>query len=369
MAYPIIICGTEFSGKTAICLGLFQKFQEIGLRVGYFKPIGFGLKTVEGRLIDPDTILMKEVMSLEEPLEIITPIVLGRWYLELLSDEPQRLVQKITEAYGELSKEKDLVIVEGPPRPEVLTCLQCDIPRLSGELGAKIVFIVKGSGDEIVEEIVLYKTFIEGGGGDLMGTIVNFVPRQLIERVKGIFLPALERCGIVSMGVVPDRKELSLPSVEDIVRELNAEVLAGREHLDRLVEGYLVGAMTPESALNWLRRGAGSALITGGDRTDLILTALEADMSVVVLTGNLYPALGVLTRAEEKGIPILLVPQDTYTTVRQLEGVSGRITSSPSSLKKIRLTRDIVGEYVDWKRIVDDYIEWRHREKPHGSPQ
>ncbi|MFB0543669.1 MAG: phosphotransacetylase family protein [Candidatus Bathyarchaeia archaeon] len=369
MAYPIIICGTEFSGKTAICLGLFQKFQEIGLRVGYFKPIGFGLRTVEGRLIDPDAVLVKEVMSLEEPLEVITPIVLGRWYLELLSSEPQRLIEKIVGAYKDLSKGKDLVIIEGPPKPEILTCLRCDIPRLSGELGAKVVLVVKGSGDEIVEETILYKKFIEGSGGDLMGVIVNFVPRQVIERVKGILLPALERCGVESLGVVPDRKELSLPSVEDVVRELDAEVLAGREDLDRLVEGYLVGAMTPESALNWLRRGAGSALVTGGDRTDLILTALEADMSVVVLTGNLYPAVSVLTRAEEKGIPIMLVPQDTYTTVRLLEGVSGRITSSPSSLKKIRLTRDIVGEYVDWKRIVDDYVKWKEGERPRGPGQ
>jgi len=367
LAYPIIVCGTELSGKTALCLGLFQKFQEIGLRVGYFKPIGFGLKTVEGRLVDPDTVTMKEVLSLKESLEVITPIVLGRWYLELLSDERQRLVERVVEAYGELSRGKDLVIVEGPPRPETLTCMGCDVPRLSRELDAKVLFVVKGSGDEIVEEAVLYKKFIEGGGGKFMGVIINFVPRQVIERVRGVLLPALERCGIESLGVVPDKKELSLPSVEDLVRELNAEVLAGREHLDRLVEGCLVGAMTPESALNWLRRGAGSALITGGDRTDLILTALEADMSVVVLTGNLYPSLSVLTRAEEKGIPIVLVPQDTYTTVRRLEEISGRISTTPSSLKKIRLTRDIVGEHVDWRRIVEDYAEWKRRKRGSSS--
>ena len=369
MAYPIIICGNEFSGKTAICLGLFQKFQEIGLRVGYFKPVGVGLKTIEGRSVDPDTILMKEVMSLEEPIEVITPIILGRWYLELVSEKAETIVEKILGAYREVSRNKDIVIIEGPPRPEMLACCRCDIFQLFGKLGAKVVFVAKGSGDEVAEGTVLYSDFIEGGGGDLMGVIINFVPRQVIERIKGILLPILERCGISSLGVVPDKRELSLPTVEEIVGELNADVLAGHEHLDRLVEGYLVGAMTPESALSWLRRGAGSALITGGDRTDLILTALEADMSMVVLTGNLYPALSVLTRAEEKGVPIVLVPQDTYTTVRRLEEISRRITPLPSSLKKIRLTRDIVGEYVDWRRIIDDYVEWKHREKPAEGPQ
>jgi hypothetical protein len=361
MAYPLIISGTSFSGKTAICLGLFQKFQEMGLRVGYFKPIGVGLKTVEGRRVDPDALLMKEVMALKEPLEVITPITLGKWYLELLL-EPQQLFEKIMEAYKELSEGKDVILIEGPPRPETLSCRQCGVPHLSRELGAKVILVVKGSGDEVAEEAILYKSFIEAGGGELMGVIFNFVPRQVIERVKGVLIPALSRCNAVSMGVVPDRKELSLPTVEDVVAELNAEVLTGREYFDRMVEGVLIGAMTPESALNWLRRSSGSALITGGDRTDLILTALEADMSVIVLTGNLYPALSVLTRAKEKGTPIILVPQDTYTTVRRLEEISGRITASLSSLRKIKLTREIIGEHIDWKKIVDDYAEWKQKQ-------
>jgi len=366
MVYPLIVCGTAFSGKTAICLGLFQKLQEMGLRVGYFKPIGVGLKTIEEHRVDPDALLMKEIMALKEPLEVITPIVLGRWYLDLLS-EPPLLFEKIMGAYKELSEGKDIVLIEGPPKPETLTCRQCDVSNLSRELGAKVILVVKGSGDEVAEEAILYKHFIEASGGELMGVIFNFVPRQVIERVKGVLLPALNRCNAASMGVVPDRRELSLPTVEDVVTELNAEVLTGREHFDRLVEGVLVGAMTPESALNWLRRSAGSALVTGGDRTDLILTALEADMSVIILTGNLYPALSVLTRAKEKGMPIILVPQDTYTTVRHLEEISGRITASLSSQKKIRLTREIVGEHVDLKRIMDDYTKWKQGEAASGA--
>jgi len=363
MTYPLIVCGTEFAGKTAICMGLLQKLREIGLRVGYFKPIGVGLKTLGGRRVDPDTALMKEAAALEDPVELITPITLGKRYLELLSDPEQKTMEKIKEAYSHLCKDKDIVIIEGPPRPEMLTCSQCNVAHLSSELGAKVILVVKGSGDEIAEQAVLYKKFIEDCGGDFMGVIMNFVPRQLIERVRGILIPAIERCGAISLGVVPDRKELSQPTIRDVASELEAEVLTCTKHLDKLVEGYLIGAMTPESALSWLRRSAGSALITGGDRTDLLLTALETDISAVILTGNIYPALSVLTRSEEKGIPIILVSQDTFTTTRQLEEMEGKITASPSSMNKIRLTRDIVSEYVDWKRIIDDYVERKAREK------
>jgi len=359
MAYPVIICGGELSGKTALCLGLIQKLLEMGLRVGYFKPVGLAGKSVEGRSTDPDAAVVKEALSLEDPLDLITPILLGKRYLEVFCGSEDRPIEKVLEAFRKLSEAKDVVVIEGSSRPETLTCSGCDVPSLSRELNAKAVLVLKGSGDEIAEAAVMYKRFIESGGGQVMGLVANFVPRQLIERVRGVIMPAAQRCGLTSMGIIPDRKELSLPTVADVVQELGAEVLSAKRRLDRLVEGLLVGAMTPESALSWLRRSAGSALITGGDRTDLVLTALEADVSVIVLTGNLYPSIGVLTRSEEKGVPVILVPQDTYTAVKQLEEMTGRITLSSSSIKKVKLTRDMIAEHFDWKAIVDDYVKWK----------
>ena len=126
-----------------------------------------------------------------------------------------------------------------------------------------------------------------------------------------------------------------------------------------LVDGYIIGAMTPESAMSWLRRSVGRAMITGGDRTDLILMALETKPSAVILTGNIYPSARVLTTAEEKFIPLLLVPDDTYTTVTKLEMLNGRIVPSPTSTRKIQLARQIIGEYVDFKRIIDEYVSWK----------
>ncbi|MHA1938384.1 MAG: hypothetical protein ACW97O_09265, partial [Candidatus Thorarchaeota archaeon] len=64
--------------------------------------------------------------------------------------------------------------------------------------------------------------------------------------------------------------------------------------------------------------------------------------------------------ADEKRIPILLVPSDTYTTVTRLELLEGRMVSSPSSSKKIQLTRQIINDHVDWRRILADYERWKN---------
>jgi BioD-like phosphotransacetylase family protein len=355
MVYAIYVSGSGFSGKTALSLGLFYKFQEVGLKVGYFKPVGQGHKIVDGKLRDQDTILMKDVLELEESLDDLCPVVLGIRYLNQIRNRCYETRAVILEAYNRIKEDKDVIIVESSTRPELLTCCGLDVPSLARELGAKIIFSVKGNNDDIVESAILYRDYATWKGAEMMGVILNFVPYQQLERMKGVVAPVLERCDIEILGIVPDQSELTQPFVYDLVEVLGAEVLAGKNYLDNQVDGFLVGAMSPESAISWFRRSIGGALITGGDRTDLIVTALETKPSAIILTGNIYPSVQVLASADEKKIPILLVPSDTYTTVTRLELLEGRMVSSPASSKKIQLTRKIVNDYINWKKILEDY--------------
>lgn len=369
MVYSIYISGTGYSGKTALCLGLFGKFQEIGLRVGYFKPVGQGQKMVDGKLRDLDVILMKEVMDLPEPLDELCPVVLGKRYLDKISEKCPEAREKILEAHEKVKKDKDVLIIESATRPEHLTCCGLDVPELAKVFNAKVLISVRGDDDDIAEKAILYRDYMNWKGADMLGVVLNFVPYEQLERMKGVVSEVLQGCDLEVFGVVPDRRELTNPTALDLVEILGAEVLSGKDSLENLIDSYLVGAMSPESAMSWFRRSVGGALITGGDRTDLILTAMETKPSVIVLTGNIYPSARVLSSAEEKRIPILLVPYDTYTTVTKLDLLDGRIVPSPTSTKKIQLTRQIVGEHVDWKRILDEYVDWKQNKKAnnHGS--
>ncbi|MFQ6053735.1 MAG: phosphotransacetylase family protein [Candidatus Bathyarchaeia archaeon] len=360
MVYSVYVTGTRFSGKTVICLGLFGKFQEMGFRVGYFKPVGQGLRMVDGKLRDPDVILMKDVMGLSEPLDDLAPLVLGKRYLDQIAGDCEGASIRVMEAFERVSGDKDILLIESAARPEFLTCCDLDVASLSKEFNAGVIFSVKGEDDSVAERAILYSHFIERKGGRMLGVVLNFVPPQQMERMGVVVSPILERCGLDVLGVVPDHRELTLPTVQEVAEALKAETLAGVDRLDTQVDGFLVGAMTPESAMNWLRRSVGKALITGGDRTDLVLMALETRPSAIILTGNIYPPIWVLTTAEEKGVPILLVPDDTYTTVMNLETLDGGIVPSPASTKKIQLTRRIIGEYVDWRKILEDYVDRKH---------
>ncbi len=363
MAYTLYIAGTRFSGKTALCLGLYNTFNEMGMRVGYFKPIGQGYKMVEGRYIDPDVTMMKDVIGLKEPIEELCPVVLGSRYLDLISKDYESLRTRVMESYEKVKKDKDILIIEAAQTPERLFCSNLDVATLSKEFGSKVILSVKGDDDTCADKALLYNNYMVQRGVDVLGIIINFVPFQQLERMRGVVSEILCKCKVNIYGVVPDHRELTLPTVQDVVNSLEAEVLAGKSGMDRIVDNYLVGAMSPEAAMSWLRRSVDKAFITGGDRADLILMALETKPSAIILTGNIYPSAQVISSAESKGIPLLLVTDDTFTTVTKLEPLDGRIVPIPMSTRKIQLTRKIMSEYIDWKNILEGYVDFKTRNK------
>jgi len=83
--------------------------------------------------------------------------------------------------------------------------------------------------------------------------------------------------------------------------------------------------MSMESDLRYFRALPDKVVITGGDRADIQLAALETNTKAIILTGNLYPNSLVLSKAEEMGIPFILVSTDTLTTVERIGKLLGKM--------------------------------------------
>jgi BioD-like phosphotransacetylase family protein len=161
-------------------------------------------------------------------------------------------------------------------------------------------------------------------GDALCGILINRVPKEARAYVEEIAMPFLEKRGINIFGVLPEESGLSAITVGEIIEVVNAEVLTPNYKRDALVENLMVGAMTAEVALSRFRRSPNKAVITGGDRTDIQLAALETSTTCLVLTGNLHPNPWVVKQAEEFGIAVLLVRTNTMETVEAIERVVGK---------------------------------------------
>lgn len=343
----LFIAGKSGSGKTAVSLGLALKFKEQGYRVAYFKPVGHpaGVRGQE----DKDGVLMQEVLGLPYPLETIVPVKISPSYLA--GNRQDAFLEQITAAYRRVAEGADIVIIGGANYPYVLGCREADAPALARHFQAAVLFTVQIDSDYSLDEALFYNRYFSQAGLKVLGNVFNNIPRPLLAKTEGVYAPLLAENGFRTLGIIPFCPEITCPTVAEYHEALGGEVLAGENGLDKIVEDVVVGAMTMESALGYLRRSPNKAVITGGDRADVALAALETSTSALILTGGLYPDVKVIARAGEKGIPVILVHYDTYTTIEKISEVERRIR--PHEGKSIELAKKNIEKHCRWQEILE----------------
>ncbi|MFW9956798.1 MAG: DRTGG domain-containing protein [Candidatus Odinarchaeota archaeon] len=345
MAKNIVITGDTVTGKTMVAIALANKLRARGSTVGYFKPSGiksFAHSTHEMD-VDEDAAVMKEILGMEEQLNCICPIVRHMSsYDELLRISKDELKERIQSCHAHISKNRDYVIIEGEQSPWRLMHVGLSTLDITRELGATVICLVNFPDFSAIDDILLQKELFKNYGTERIGVILNLVPPMLKKVVNESIRPFLEERGIIFCGVLYNNRELFSPTIGDIMRALEGEMVIGSEKLDLLIDQFIVGSMAPENALKWFRRSKDKAVITSGDRTDICLAALETDTNLIILTGGVGPEIGTLTRARELGVPIMMTALDTYGTSQVVDDLIGTITVD--NKEKIAAVERIVGE-------------------------
>ncbi|RLF36333.1 MAG: hypothetical protein DRN08_01545, partial [Thermoplasmata archaeon] len=81
------------------------------------------------------------------------------------------------------------------------------------------------------------------------------------------------------------------------------------------------------------------------DRTDIILASIEHDTSCLLLTNNILPPSNIIEKANQNRVPLLLVPWDTYTAAKRVEGIKALLNER--DLKKLELVENLLKEHID----------------------
>lgn len=313
----------DYSGKSALCIALGKKFISYGLAVGYMKPIATATtKWMGERLVSEDAEFMKQAFNLTEPLEVLTPVGLDPALESIIEGEADLGFEwRVKEAFKQVSRGKDVVIVEGARTLMEGAIVGLPAPRIARLLNARVLVIARYTRHSVIDELAAAQMLL---GGSLLGAVINVVPRQQLPYIEEVAVPFLQKEGIRVLAVLPEDKELHAINIKDLAAALGGRILCGSEMAGELVENLMVGAMTVDRAIEYLRRTENKAVITGGDRTDIQLAALETSTKCLVLTGNLEPSPFVIGRAEERGVPIVLTAHDTLKAVELIEEVFGK---------------------------------------------
>jgi BioD-like phosphotransacetylase family protein len=324
MASPLLIGSCEpFSGKSAVVLGLGRQLLRQGVAVRFGKPLA---TTFDGpaSLIDDDVRFVGTTLGLEEPQLIPSLHVrdAASAHRRLLAGDrgpgdgfPAWAAQVRAPADG-------VVLLEAPGSQVEGLLYGLSLGELAQALDAPVLLVHPWADGCSLEPLLAVHDQL---GQRLAGVVLNGVDPEALPALRQEVAPALERLSLPVLGVMPRSPLLRSVTVAELARRLGARVLCCRDRLDLLVETLSIGAMNVNSAMEFFRRRRNMAVVTGADRTDIQLAALEASTQCLILTGAGDPLPQLLNRAEELDVPLLKVDHDTLTTVEVVEQAFGHV--------------------------------------------
>ncbi|AGY56411.1 phosphotransacetylase family protein [Gloeobacter kilaueensis] len=335
---------TACSGKSAVTLGLGLHLEADGLQVSYAKPLGNHALDVGGRLLDEDCATMGKYlrtgMPVGAPLVFLDRASVRRRLSGEDNDDYLVRLRDYAPATGQLH------LIEGAGTPQEGAMFGLTLQVLAEQLPARVLLVCRYQEDLVIDQLLILRSQL---GNRLLGVVLNDVPADQIEDLTAVLVPFLERQGIAVLATLPADTALQSVSVAELASALDADVLCCRDQLDLMVESVHIGAMSVNAAIKYFRTAANKAVITGGDRTDIQLAALETSTTCLILTGHLAAAQPVLARAEQLEVPVLSVHHDTLGTTEIVDRLFGQVRFREAV--KVQRIQQLLAQHFDFERL------------------
>jgi phosphate acetyltransferase len=353
MTNAIYLTTTEpYSGKSLVSLGITELLLRRTPNVGIFRPV---IEVPPDKGCDKNIDLLISYFGLKLDYED-TYAFYRHQASELIAEgRYDEMLDTIIQKYKVLEETCDFILCIGSDFEEGGTAVEFNVNAdIAHNLGSPVLLVTSGADqtvDEIINEVKIAIDAFKESGCQILGAVVNRTPPEIVDELLAAMGNELPDAGML-LSVIPARAMLSSPTVKEIADSMNARVLYGENRLDNLAYNVLVIAMNIANYLPHLRRD--SLLITPGDRSDVILSALQAHQSQnypkiagILLTGGLEPPETVdrLLTGLTDIVPILSVSEDTYQTARRIDKVRSYIT--PDAYAKVRLSLRLFARHVD----------------------
>ncbi len=351
------------SGKSIIALGLMHLLLGRMARVGYFRPIINDYpEGVQDNHIATILSYFKIPMQYEEAYACTRSEVVQK----NSRNQEDQILDKIIAGYKAVESKFDFVLVEGTDFVGEGAIIEWDFNVLIAKnLGIPAIIISSGRSkgiEEFENSLVLACDSFADRGVKVLMVVANKIESKNREMV----LQRLEKelPGDTIIAAIPHNPALANPSIREIVTALNGIVLFGEDHLDNRVGHFGVGAMQLRNYLTYM--GPDTLVITPGDRADIILGALQANISKnyptvsgIFLTGGLLPEESITRLIEglSEVVPIISVQQGTYAATNEIGAVKPRIY--PENHRKIERSLKDFSRFLPEDALAERLITFR----------
>ncbi|MFA9191426.1 phosphate acetyltransferase [Flavobacterium sp. FZUC8N2.13] len=339
------------SGKSIITLGLMSMLIGKTAKVGYFRPI---VEDFEDGKLDNHIETVISYFGLDIRFEDAFAITKSQLIKKKNKGKIGDVLDLIIEKFKYLEERFDFVLVEGTSFSGEGTAIELDMNVLIAKnLGIPAIIVGSGVGKTLEEFLdsgyLAYDSF-KNKEVEVLAFIANKIQPENLKLAEDGLRSVLPKEVLVS--AIPVISSLDNPTVKEIVEELDAKILFGKDFINNEVGSFSVGAMQLRNYLLHLKENA--LVITPGDRADIILGALQANESVnyptvsgIVLTGNILPEDSILKLIEglNSVVPIISVDGGTYRITNKIGAIKSKIYAE--NKHKIETSISTFEKYVD----------------------
>lgn len=352
----------ENSGKSVITLGLMSMLMGKTAKVGYFRPI---VEDFEEGKFDSHIETVINHFGLDISFQDAYAITKSKLIKKKNKGKIGEVIDLIIEKYKRLEERFDFVLVEGTSFTGEGTVIELDVNVLIAKnLGIPAIIVGTGVGktlEELVDSLYLAYNSFKVKEVEILAVIANKVQPENLELVAASLKKSLPE--EVMVNSIPMISSLNNPTIQEIVKELNATVLFGEAFLNNQIGSFSVGAMQLRNYLLHLKENG--LVITPGDRADIILGALQANESInypaisgIVLTGNIVPEDSILKLIEGLStvVPIIAVEEGTYYITNKIGALKPKIYAN--NKEKILTSINTFENYVDLDSLTEKFIKF-----------
>ena len=366
MSKAIYIATIEpYSGKSTVVLGLMRVLMGKMARIGYFRPI----------IDDPvDDKQDNHIHTVNEHfklgLNFSDTYAFTRSEVIAMQNEGREMeiIEEVIDKYKKLEDHYDFVMVEGTDFSDEGSITEFDINiTLAKNLGIPAVLIASGRDkrpNELLGQLKLaYQTFVKKDV-NVLSIFANKVAEKDYETVSNKLINTFPET--VSTSVIPMVTALGAPTLKELVDELNGKVLFGEEFLGNQAHGFAVGAMQLRNFLPHLVDHG--LVITPGDRADIILGSLQANISSnypkisgIILTGNIIPEGPIMKLIDgvSETIPIISVKKGTFEVANFVGSIKPKIYAE--NTRKINAAITVFEKYADIESFTNQLVSYESR--------
>lgn len=349
-------------GKTTTCLGILSGLRKRYDSVGFFKPVGqVHVQDASGVSIDKDVHLFKDYFGLEDEAIHMSPVLIPKGFTRDFLDgqiEEASLVESVELSYDHLSSRHPFILVEGTGHVGVGSIVNLNNARVAAELGLDIILVVSGGLGSAIDEFALNQAMCERYNVRIRGVIANRVlpdKRNMIIEYLG---KALARWNVPLIGCVPFSDLLSAPTMEDMAKHFDADILSGHEHSFR----HFQSTQIVSSSVEVIEFAApNQCVVTNSANEGLILEIIDRaahgqgtsgrpEMGVgLLLTGEHSPSKRIIEAADTVHMPLLYAPISNCQLMDRLAHFTAKIRQGDQA--KIQRAVDLVETHIDFDRL------------------